>query len=555
MPLKVGRSSKLTLVIGLLLGAGAVLCLGGCTELFGILGLGPVEEGNQEPSVGLSATVISVESGEKFTITISSLNDDGDVSALNFTWTIINEATGQDLSGALQISDDNKSVSFTAPVVIVDTTLKLTLKVVDADGAEISVTVTITVKAIASGVAFLSLDPELVSVKVDGTATVTATAITEEGTADPLIAVSKAPDTATVEVGTTDQDTKTTPITITGKKKGKADVVVTAVTSGLTKTITVNVFKEGEASLVLEETAVSVLVGETVIVEAIAIDGEGNPEGISSADSREPLIATAEAIGDAITIEGVGQGETEVDVTSDSGETATISVNVNVEGAQESLILSENLLVIPEVGGIEIIEASATKSDGSPDSVTASSNDTSVVTISPIGSGGDTFTFELNGVGTGSTTVTMTSGSGLTDSAQVIVGELPALVLNPTALTVVVEKKGFINVASLDAEGIEEGVTLDKTEVDQSGIATVALSSDSKLITVDGLVSGSAALTVTSDSNLSASVTITVIDSPPGNWDHDPSPPLPGALKWADVNEDDCAETEIEGVKVRNCWG
>ena len=479
------------------------LAIVGCDGLGGAL-IGGGEGGNQVPTLEIEAIKTSINAGDKITVFITSFNDpDGDNSKLTFSWKVIDAETGDDLGSALQVSDD--FATFTAPLVTAITQYRITVEVIDEEGAKFSQSIIITVNPLAPDTAILILDKEVVSVPEGGRETVIATAQKKDGTVDTLTVDSSDKLVATLSVG---EDNKT--ITITGVAKGIATGLITAVSSGLTETITINVFKAGEASLILEETSVSVLIGETFVVSAIAIDTEGKPEGIT-AESQDLKKATAKAIGNAITIVGVGQGITDVLVTSDSGETDQIEVQVLSSDEQKSLIVSEDLLTLPAVGDKAIIDATATTSDGSPDTLSASSNDTSIATISVSGSSGATFTFEVNAVGTGATTLIFKSGSDLTESVDVIVGGFPLLFLDKTALAVLVDDSDFISVTALDVNGIQDKVTLDTSQLDLTGFATAGLSVDSKTITVNGVAPGSGALTVNSVSGgLSETVSITV---------------------------------------------
>ena len=488
------RNSFIKSGFWLLLVLGAIgIAVSGCdfASLFG----GEEEVVNQPPTLEILAVKTSVKSGENLTILITSSNDpDGD--ELTFTWKVINTKEGKNVTNLLQVSDT--FATFIAPVVTEATDFIVTVEADDGHGGKASAPVTITVNPLASGTAFLSLDKEVVSATVGGTATIAATAFNADGTADSVIADSSDVSVATVSVGDLDQDDQTTPIIITGVSKGSVTVVITS-DSGLTETVTVAVIEIGEGILILDETAVSVIVGESVAVNAIAIKEDGSSDTIS-AESLDTDIATVLVIANVIKIDGVSLGVTEVLVTSGEGEIATIDVFVTSEDDQTIFILSETLLAIPVVGNKDVIEVIAIKADGSPDTVSATSNDTSIATASLSGS-----TLTITGVASGDTTVIVESGSGRSESVKVVVGELPILLLEKTTSVVAIGGKDFISVTALDDNG--NPATVDAT-IEPSGIADIT--TGSKTITVTGVSIGNATITVTSSVGLSASVAVSV---------------------------------------------
>ena len=280
---------------------------------------------NQLPIVKISATKVKVSSGEKITIFIDELNDpDGNVANITITWTLINVDSGDDLSGALQISDT--FATFTAPLVIASTQLRINAEADDGQGGKASSSVIITIDPLAAGEAILILNKEVVSVPEGETETITATSLTENGVPDTIIIVPSNPDVATVSVGQLDEDDQTWPIIITGVSKGSTTVVITS-GSGLTKTVAVAVTQIGESSLILDKTAVSTVLGETAVVNAIAIKADGSEDTIN-VESLDTAIATASAFGNTVKIDGVSVGSTTVIVSSGSGLTETIAVSV-----------------------------------------------------------------------------------------------------------------------------------------------------------------------------------------------------------------------------------
>ena len=335
--------------------------------------------------------------------------------------------------------------------------------------------------------AILSLDKGLISVPVGGSDTIKVNALKEDGMTDSFTTISSNEAVATVSmVGDI--------ITVTGLAKGKATIVVIS-GSGLTETVTVSV---GEA-LIVEPTAIIVILGKSTVANAIATKKDGSPDTISVV-SLDDTIANASVIGSTIKIEGVSVGETTVVVTSGEGATATIKVIVTGEG-QPVLLLSKTSAIIPVVGGTEIIDITATKADGSEDTITFTSNNPSVATASLNG-----FTLTLNGLAIGSTTVKVESGSGLTESIQVTVG-VPALLMDKAVLTVEVGQSDIINVTALDVNGDPDTVT---AKISPSGIATVTVSSDSKNISITGVGVGNVTVTVTSGSGIIQTIEVTV---------------------------------------------
>ena len=328
----------------------------------------------------------------------------------------------------------------------------------------------------------LILDKELVSIPEGNTATVTATARKADGMTDNVTAISSNESVATASVsGNT--------IAIKGVARGNTTVLVTS-GSGFSETAAVSVTQPGESSLILDKTAVSVVIDDTVIVNVIATKVDGSPDTIN-AFLLNSDVALASVISKIIKIDGVSLGSTIVVVTSGEGRTATIEVNVTSAEDQRSLILGKTSLIIP-VGGKEIIDITAAKSDGSEDTVSVTSNNTSVTTVLLSG-----FTLTVNGVGKGDTTVIVESGSGLTESVSVTVFQpgTAALSLDKTGLAVEVGKTTLVNIKALKSDGTADTVT---ATIDPSGITTVTASADSKNITINGVAVGNATVTVTS---------------------------------------------------------
>ena len=347
--------------------------------------------------------------------------------------------------------------------------------------------------------AILSLNPKVVSIPVGGIATVASTALKADGSPDIVSADSNNEFVAKVsESGNA--------ITITGVAKGVTTVVVTS-GSGLTETVIVTVTKLGEASLTLDKTAVSIVVDNSAFVSAIATKEDGSLDNISVLSLNTDVAqasTVAFTISITIKIDGVGIGNTTVLVTSGSGKTATIKVTVIGEG-KPTLILDPSSLNIP-VGSDRIIDVTATKADGLEDTVTATSNEVSIATVSSSGS-----TLTVSGVAIGTTTIIVESESELIESVAVNVYQpgIASLSLDKTSLTVEVGKTGLVNVTALKADGTADTVT---DNINPGGIATVAVSADSKNITIAGVAVGSATLTVTSDSGPSKTVSVTVYE-------------------------------------------
>ena len=162
----------------------------------------------------------------------------------------------------------------------------------------------------------------------------------------------------------------------------------------------------------------------------------------------------------------------------------------------------------------------------------------------------------MNAVGTGVTTIAVESGSGLTGAIEVTVfepGGDPILSLDKKDLTLIVGDSINIGVTALDSDGGQATIA---ATISPTGIADITVSPNT--INVKGVAPGSAALTVTSGAGPTATAAVTVFPEgtvPFGEWDHNSTPPLPGSLKWAADDEDECKETEINGIKVSNCWG
>ena len=502
------RSTLLLLLLVAALG----MTVAGC-DLVGLVGLGGGggESGNQGPTVEIDKEALStmITSGDKITIFIAFNDPDGDELGVN--WELMNIESGANLSVALQIFEG--FARFTAPVVKIATEFVITVEVDDARGEIASDSVVITVNPIDSSQAILILDKELVGITAGNTANVAVTALKKDGTADTIDVASSKEAVATVSLDES-------AIIIAALSKGKATLVVTS-GSGLTETMIVAVFQEGEASLTLDKTAITLVAGEEAVIGVIALKGDGSSDSIE-VQSLDPPIAAVSVTGSAIRIMGGSAGVTTVKVTSGSGKTAQIKATVTSVDDLKTLIVDPESLIIP-VGGTEILNLSATKTDGSPDTIMATLSDSGMATITMSGTAGST-TLTVNGVASGTTTIIVESESKLTKvvSVTVLATGAATLSLDKQTSTVVVGGTDVIGVTALKGDLTEDTVAV---EIDDGTVAAVQISPDFRTITVVGAAESSSSVTVTSGSGVVKTFSVNVVPIAPGKW---------GSAKWDD---------------------
>ncbi len=219
----------------------------------------------------------------------------------------------------------------------------------------------------------------------------------------------------------------------TGSDTGKVKVVATGNPGGTSDTAVVTVTPAPVASVTLNPTSTTVLVGQTAQLSATTTDSVGNVLSGRTVTwvSSNASVAAVSAVG---LVTGVGLGSATITATSE-GQSNTASVTVtNVPVASVSVTPASATL---QVGQTVQLTATPRDSNGNALSgrvVTWSSSTPSVATVS----GGGLVT----GVAAGSSTITAAS-EGKSGTASVAVTAAPTLVriiLSPDTATVYVGK-------------------------------------------------------------------------------------------------------------------
>ena len=259
--------------------------------------------------------------------------------------------------------------------------------------------------------------------------------------------------------------------------------------------------------------AVTVAVGETVVVDAAAYFSDPDGDGLSyAAVSSDPALATVAVAGSAVTVAGVAKGTATVTVTaSDGGGGTAQQAFAVVVPNRAPQVVGFILAVTVAVGETAVVDAAAYFSDPDGDglSYAAVSSDPALATVAVAGSA-----VTVAGVGPGTATVTVTArdgGGGTVQQAFAVVvpNRAPQVVGFILAVTVAVGETAVVDAAAYFSDP------------DGDGLSYAAVSSDPALATV--AVAGSA-VTVAGVGPGTATVTVTASDGGGGTARNRPSP-------------------------------
>ena len=282
---------------------------------------------------------------------------------------------------------------------------------------------------------------------------------------------------------------------VTAKAAGTATITVTTEDGGKTASCVVSVISAIE-SVSLDRNSLDMVEGDTEILTATISPSDASNKDMKWSSSDEG-VATVDANG-KVTAKAAGTATITV-TTEDGGKTATCTVTVsskviNVSGV--TLTPSTTELII---GGTVSIAAEVSPSDASDKSVTWSSSDESVATVSSTG------VVTAKSVGTAVITVTTTDG-GKTATCTVTVN--PILVtgvsVSPATLALTEGENQTLSATVSPDNATDKSVTWSSSD---ESVATV--DADGK---VTAKAKGTATITAKANdgSNKSGSCTVTV---------------------------------------------
>ena len=296
-------------------------------------------------------------------------------------------------------------------------------------------------------------------------------------------------------------------VNVAGVAAGSATVTVTATDpGGLTATQTFGVTTVVPANQ--DPVPVGTIDAQTVTVgESEAVDVAGNfsdPDGddlIYTAASSDDAVATVSVLGAVVTVAGVAAGSATVTVTAtDPGgltATQTFGVTTVVPANQDPVPVGTIDAQTVTVGESERVDVAGNFSDPDGDDLiyTAASSDDAVATVSVSGA-----VVNVAGVAAGSATVTVTATDpgGLTATqtfgVTVTANQDPVPVGTIAEQTVMAGESATVDVAGNFSDPDGDDLIYTAASSDDA-VATVSVSG--AVVTVAGVVAGSATVTVT----------------------------------------------------------
>ncbi len=273
---------------------------------------------------------------------------------------------------------------------------------------------------------------------------------------------------------------------VTALKPGKA-VITAAATSGVIDTCMVTVDAPAK-NISFENEEVSINIGETLKLKAI-VDPEFTTDTISWSSSNSDICIVDEDGN----ITGFGKGSAVITATATSGTKGSCTVNVNSPALSITLNKTETKI---EYGESETLTAELFPTD-SNDTVTWTSSDTSVCIVNDNGT--------VRAVKPGKATITATTGSGKKATCDVTV------VVSATSITL---SKTDVTIRSGDSESISytlnPSASTDKVTWSTSDSSVAYVSSNYSGYNIEAVGHGTATITATTDSGVTATCKVTV---------------------------------------------
>ena len=422
----------------------------------------------------------------KNTVSVTSVKLDKTTASINIGSTLTLKAT-------ITPSDaSNKTLEWKSSntnVATVDQSGKVTAKGVGTADIEVKTNngktakCSITVKAIE--VTSIELDKTSTSVNIGSSVTLKATVKPDNATNKKLTWSS-----SNTSVATVDQNGK-----VTGVSKGTVDITVKS-NNGKTAKCSVTVNEIAVKTIELNKTEVTLTEGNTTTLSA-TIKPDNATNKTVTWSSNNTSIVTVDQKGK---ITAVKAGTTKIVVTSKSNSSVKAEAIITVKAkeiAVTGISLNKTTATL-YVGDFLLLDASFTPCDATNQTVTWTSNNTSVATVDSVG--------RVKGLKEGTATITAKSYNNKTATAKITV------VKKTVGVTSVIIDN---NITSMY---VGDTVTL-STTISPSNATNKAItwsSSNTSVATVDqsgkvtALKSGSVTITATSNSNNKISDSITI---------------------------------------------
>ena len=357
-----------------------------------------------------------------------------------------------------------------------------TVTVTTDDGAKTS-TCNVTVKAKVIPVTGVSLDKTSLTLTEEETYSLTATVAPANATDKSVTWTSS--NTAVATVSNTG--------VVTAVKAGSATISVTTTDGGKKATCSVTVNPIHVTGVTLNKTSLTLTIGETETLTATVSPANAADKSVTWS-SGNTSVATVSSSG-LITAKAVGTTTITV-TTTDGGKKATCSVTVDPIHVTGVSLNKANLTLI--VGETEMLTATVSPADATDKSVTWSSNNTSVATVSSSG------VVTAKAVGNATITVTTNDGSKkATCSVKVNPVSVTGVSLDYTSLTMNVGNTQALTATVSPSDATDKSVTWSSSN---TSVATVSASG-----VVTAKAAGSATITVTTnDGGWTATCAVTV---------------------------------------------
>ena len=247
------------------------------------------------------------------------------------------------------------------------------------------------------------------------------------------------------------------------------------------------------------------------------------------ADNKEVIWSSSDedvVIVDNGYVVAVGEGTAVItcEATDGSGVKATCPVTVTAIRWVTKITLSETYIT-SQIGNSYQLTATVTPSNATDKSVTWSSSDTSVATVSYSG------LVTTQGVGTATITCKATDGSGVEATCKVVVRGNPVtnITLSPSTLTLEAGKTKYITATVTPSNATNKNLTWKSSD---TSVATVSAGVSGANVTAQGVGTATITCTAADGSGVKATCTVTVKTYNNGHEYVD----LGLSVKWATVN-------------------
>ena len=355
-----------------------------------------------------------------------------------------------------------------------------TITVTTSDGGK-TATATVKVTAPTISVTGVTLNKSTLNLVIGESSIVVATVAPSNASNKNVTWSSSNNNVATVSNGT-----------IKGIGAGTATITAKTADGGKTATVKVTVSKVSVTGVTLNKSSLNLAVGESSTVTATVAPSNASNKSVTWSTSNSNVATVSNG-----TIKGVGAGTASITAkTADGGKTAYVTVTVSTVKVTGLSLTNDVILV--SVGSSLQVNPIVTPSNATNKSVTWSSSDTKIATVS---------NGLITGVKEGKATITAkTADGGKTATVKVeVVSEKTTkqqeMKLNKTSLELVIGSSETLT------------VTLDSKELDNSKLTWS--SSDTKIATVSNgevtaLEEGTAVIMAKNSDGKTVSLTLTV---------------------------------------------